>query len=117
MKNESLLKTLRNPLTLNVNKENLSNLFCHVSKRIIELEYANQWLSVKDPMTLADNDKVWALWDDGEVEIATYMGWACCFERKCGTDEGQHGWNGSVGYVTHYIPLVAPPVPTKGEKS
>lgn len=83
---------------------------------VVISEKKDQWLSVSEPMTLSNNDKVWALWDDGEVEIATYIDWSCCFQRKCGTDEGQHGWNGSVGQVTHYIPLTAPQAPKELSK-
>lgn len=82
-----------------------------LSDYIALMQQKSEWLSVSEPMTLSDCDKVWALWDDGEIEIATYMDWSCAFQRKCGTDEGQHGWNGNVGQVTHYIPLTLPEPP------
>ena len=49
-----------------------------------------------------DARRVWAEWEDGSIEIATYMRYPQrdVFHRSCGTDEDGVGWKGkSVGKV------------------
>lgn len=75
-------------------------------------EAANKWLSVGEPMQLDDGGKVWALWCDGKVEIATYIDDICMFQRRCGTNENEQGWTGNVGEVTHYQ-VIEKPLPNK----
>lgn len=73
----------------------------------------SRWVRVQDgnyPLEV----KCWALWDDGEVEIASCLSGTrngFIFQRKCGTDEGHMGWDNNVGYVVAWHPLDKPELP------
>lgn len=55
-----------------------------------------------------ESEPVICLWDDGLISISTSRLIAMdtpSFQRPCGTNEGEEGWDGSVGYVTHWMPI------------
>lgn len=61
-----------------------------------------------------DSMKVWAYWDDGEVEVSHYHYVGMdepAFQRQCGTNEGCEGWGGNVGHVTHWMKYQKPDAP------
>lgn len=67
-----------------------------------------------NPIDWDESITVWAEWDGGEIEPAEYHYISMdnpCFQRKCGTDEGNEGWNGNVGYVVKWMPFVKPNSP------
>lgn len=72
----------------------------------------SEWTSVIDGYP--KNIDCWALWDDGEIEITKCLSkprGGHCFQRKCGTDEGRMGWDGNVGSVIAWYPLIKPEPP------
>lgn len=63
------------------------------------------------PIDLHESIKVWARWDNGEIEETRFLYTGIdkpIFQRMCGTNEGSEGWDGNVGYVTHWMPYNAP---------
>jgi len=60
----------------------------------------------------SDSRRVWAEWDDGEIEVAHYIKYPArsCFQRKCGTDEGGVGYGDKpIGKVVRWCPMQVPP--------
>lgn len=73
----------------------------------------SDWIRVEDKLPEWDlegnmSEEVLCKWQDGSVSISRNVLVSMDnpkFFAKCGTQEGEEGWNGNVGYVEKWMPL------------